>query len=75
VVILWGASIYLLVAHVGDVSHMFKKLVSEVDTVQRESEEKGKKAAKALKEMNALTQQVDPAATQDSGGANPEKKE
>lgn len=75
VVILWGASVYLLVAHVGDVAHMFKTVVSEVDTVQRESEEKGKKAAKALKEMNAFTQQADPAATQYSGGTNPEKKD
>lgn len=75
VFILWGMSVYLIVAHAGDVIHLFKTLGGHVDTAQRESEEKGKKAAKAMKEMNALIQQVDHAVSRDSGGTDPEKKD
>jgi hypothetical protein len=75
VVILWGMSVYLIVAHGGDVVNMFKTLKGEVDTVQRESEEKGKKAAKTMKEINAAIQNIDSAASKASGGADPEKKD
>jgi hypothetical protein len=75
VVILWGASLYLLVAHAGDVVGLFKSVDSSIDSAKRESEEKGKKAARALKEMNSLMQQVDQAASQEPGKAEPEKKE
>jgi hypothetical protein len=69
-VILWGMSVYLIVAHAGDVVHMFRTLEGKVDTVQRESEEKGKKAAKAIKEMNSFMEHGNNAASQDSGGVN-----
>ena len=75
VVILWGMSLYLIVAHGGDAVNMFKTLKGEVDTAQRESEEKGKKAAKAMKELNSVIQNVDHAASQVSEGTDPEKKE
>lgn len=75
VVILWGMSIYLIVAHGGDAVNMFKTLKGEVDTAQRESEEKGKKATKAMKELNSVIQNVDHAASQVSEGTDPEKKE
>lgn len=75
VVILWGMSVYLIVAHGGDVVNMFKTLKGEVDTVQRETEEKGKKAAKAMKELNAVIQNVDHAASEASGVADPEKRD
>jgi len=75
VVILWGMSIYLLVAHAGDFVNLFRILEGKVDTVQRESGEKGKKAAKAMKEINAIVQHIDNAASQDSGGDDPEKKD
>ena len=75
VVILWGMSVYLIVAHGGDVVHMFRTLEGKVDTVQRESEEKGKKAAKAIKEMNAFMEHGNNAASQDSGGVDPEKRD
>ena len=74
VVILWGMSIYLLVAHAGDFVNLFRILEGKVDTVQRESGEKGKKAAKAMKEINAIVHHIDNAASQDSGGDDPEKK-
>jgi hypothetical protein len=75
VVILWGMSVYLIVAHGGDAVNLFRTLKGEVDTVQRESEEKGKKAAKAVKEINAVIQHVDDTTSQGSGGADPEKKD
>jgi hypothetical protein len=75
VVILWGMSVYLIVAHGGDVVNMFKTFERKVDTVQRESEEKGKKAAKAIKEMKASMELSDNAASKDSGGVDPEKKD
>jgi hypothetical protein len=75
VVILWGMSVYLILAHVGDVVNMFRTVKGEVDTVQHDSEEKGKKAAKALKEINAFTKDIDNAASQVSGGVDPEKKD
>lgn len=74
VIILWGMSIYLLVAHGGDVVNLFRSVDSSIDSAKRESEEKGKKAAKALKEMNGLMQ-VEHPVSQDSGGSDPEKKE
>lgn len=75
VVILWGMSLYLIVAHGGDVVNLFGTFKGKVDTAQRESEEKGKKAAKALKDLNGLIQNVDHEASQDPGGAEPEKKD
>jgi hypothetical protein len=75
VIILWGMSVYLIVAHGGDVINLFRTVKGEVDTVQRESEEKGKKAARAMKELNAVIQHVDDAASPGSGGVVPEKKD
>ncbi len=75
VVLLWGMSLYLIVAHGGDVVNLFRTLKGNVDTVQRESEEKGKKASKALKELNGMIQNVDHEVSQDPGGAEPEKKD
>jgi hypothetical protein len=74
-VIFWGMSVYLIVAHAGDVVYLFRTLEGKVDTVQRKSEEKGEKAAKAIKEMNAFMEHGNNAASQDSGGVNPEKRD
>ena len=74
-VILWGMSVYLIVAHGGDVVNMFRTLEGKVDTVQRESEEKGKKAARSMKEINGFMQHIDNAASQVPEGADPEKRE
>lgn len=74
-VILWGMSVYLIVAHAGDVVHMFRTLDGKVDTVQRESEEKGKKAAKTIKEMNSFMEHDNNAASQDSVGVDLGKKD
>ena len=74
-VILWGMSVYLIVAHGGDALNMFRTLGDKVDTVQRESEEKGKKAARSMKEINGFMQQIDNAAPQVPEGADAEKRE
>lgn len=75
VVIVWCMSVYLIVAHAGDVVHMFRSMGNTVDTAHRNAEEKGKKAAKALKELNALVQDVDKAASEDAGGSGQEKRD
>jgi len=74
-VILWGMSVYLILAHAGDAVDMFRTLEGKVDSVQRESEEKGKKAAKSMKEINGFMQHIDNAVPQVSEGADPEKRE
>ena len=74
-VILWGMSVYLILAHSGDAVDMFRSLHGKVDTVQRESEEKGKRAARSMKEINGLMQNIDNAASQVPEGADPEKRD
>jgi hypothetical protein len=74
-VILWGMSVYLILAHAGDVEDIFKTLGGKVDTVQSESEDKGKKAAKSMKEINVLMQHIDNAAPHVSESADPEKSD
>ena len=48
-IILWGVSVYLLVAHAGDVVHVVNKIGGGIESVQQQSEKKGKKAAEAVK--------------------------
>lgn len=75
VVIVWGMSVYLIYAHAGDVVHVFKSMSGGIDTARRESEEKGKKAAEALKAMDALLKQAGNAASENPEGATREKKD
>jgi len=53
-VIVWGVSIYLLYAHAMDVVHVFASIGSKVENIQHESEEKGKRAATAIKTLDAF---------------------
>jgi len=53
-VIVWGVSLYVLYAHAMDIVHVFTSVGSKVENVQHESEEKGKRAAKAIKTLDAL---------------------
>jgi hypothetical protein len=75
VVIMWGMSVYLLLAHAGDAADVFRSLQGKVDTVQRESEEKGKRAARSMKEINGLMQHIDNTVPQVSEGVDPEKRD
>jgi hypothetical protein len=72
VTVLWGVALYLIYAHAGDVGRIFIAMGDKIESVQHESEEKGKKAAKALKSLNALVEQ---ATSTENGGAGVEKKE
>jgi hypothetical protein len=56
---MWGMTVYLLFAHAGDVVHLFSAAGNEIESVHRQSEEKGKKAAKAAKSLNALIDQAE----------------
>jgi hypothetical protein len=71
VVIVLGMSVYRVVAHAGDVVNLFRTVDGKVNTARRASEKKGEKAAKAMKDMNVLMQQLDSTTSQDSGSAEP----
>lgn len=53
--VLWGVTVYLLVAHAGDAVRFVKKISGGIDASRQESEEKGKKAARAVKAWSELT--------------------
>lgn len=57
-VLLWGLSLYLLAAHAGDVINVVARIGGGIESVQKQSEEKGNKAAKAMKSLNALVEQA-----------------
>jgi len=74
VTILWGVSIYLLYAHAGDVTQLFMATGSKIEEAQKNAEEKGKKAAKAVKALNTLVEQAGQSSANPEG-ADTEKKE
>jgi hypothetical protein len=75
VAILWGMSVYLIYAHAGDVGRLFRSTKDNFDSAQQESVEKGEKAAKALKEMNALIENIDHPGSQDHESDAPDKSD
>lgn len=69
VVLLWGMTVYLIYVHAGDVVGLFGTMGDTMQSFQKKSDERGKKAARALKNLNALVDQAeqssaDPAATE-----------
>jgi hypothetical protein len=54
ITILWGVTVYLVYAHAGDVVRLVRSANGKIEVVERESAEKGKKAGKAIKQLNAL---------------------
>jgi hypothetical protein len=72
VAVLWGVALYLIYAHAGDVGRIFSAVGGKIESVQQQSEEKGKNAARAVKSLNALVEQV---TSTENGGADAEKKE
>ena len=68
-IILWGVSVYLLVAHSGDVVRVVKKISGGIESAKQGSEEKGKKAAQAVKDWSRLP---GPAEHPPTEGAAPE---
>ncbi len=75
VVIVWGVSVYLIYAHAGDVVRLFRGAGNSIEDGRLKSEAKGKKAAKALKEMNELLLESENTSSPDSGNVVQEKRD
>ena len=58
VVLLWVMTVYLLYAHVGDVLRAVGLMGDSVQSVRGASEEKGRKAAAAIKSMQQFMEQI-----------------
>ena len=65
VVLVWAVVIYLLIVHSGDAVRMFRTVSGTIDDAKQQSEEKGRNAAKAVKDMNAFVEKVGQAASTD----------
>jgi hypothetical protein len=72
--IIGGTFAYLFYAHAGDLFQVAKSLRTEVSTVQQKAEERGKKAAEAIKKMNALKEELKNAGPPDSEEPGSEKQ-
>ena len=76
VVIVWGLSVYLVYTYAGDVAQVFTSTRNHIEGVQHQSEEKGKKAAGAVKALNTIIEHAEKSSSPgSSGGTGPEKKE
>jgi hypothetical protein len=75
VVIIWGVSVFLLLSHAGDVVAVFRFVRNKIENSKQQAEEKGKNAAKDIKRLNSLLEQVEKTPSSDSGEAGQEKKE
>jgi hypothetical protein len=58
VTIVWAVALYLLIVHAGDAVRVFRTVSGAIDDVKQQSAEKGKNAAKAVKAMDKLVEQV-----------------
>jgi hypothetical protein len=74
VVLLWGMTVYLIYVHAGDVVGLFGTMGDTMQSVQKKSDERGKKAARALKNLNALVDQAEQSSA-DPADTETEKKE
>jgi hypothetical protein len=74
VILMWGMTVYLLYVHAGDVVGLFSTMGAKMQSVHQKSEEKGKKAARALKNLNALVDQAEQSSA-DPVDTETEKKE
>jgi hypothetical protein len=72
---LWAVALYILIAHAGDAVRMIRTVSGTFDDVKHQSEEKGKNAAKAVKAMNKLVEQVGETPSTDLPEEGPGKKE
>jgi hypothetical protein len=66
-VLLGAVSVYLLYAHAGDAFRVVKKIGGGIESVQQQSEEKGKRAARAVKTWNAVMEQAGPSSPEHAG--------
>jgi hypothetical protein len=75
VAIVWGVFVFLLYAHTGDVITAFNSIGGTIDITRQQAEEKGKKAAKAVKTLDKLIERVENAPPSDPAKSELEKKE
>jgi hypothetical protein len=66
-VLLGAVSVYLLYAHAGDAFRVVKKIGGGIESVQKQSEEKGKRAGWAVKTWNAVMEQAGPSSSEHAG--------
>ncbi len=58
VVLCWIVAVYLIFMHAKDATHIFSAMGNSIESLQKQSEEKGEKAASAVKVWNAMTEQT-----------------
>jgi hypothetical protein len=75
VVILWGVSIYIIFAHTVDVVNAFSSIGKKIDGTQQQSEERGRKASKVMKQLDSFIDQVEKGSVPDQGDGAQEKYE
>ncbi len=74
VVLLWGMTVYLIYVHAGDVVGLVGTMGDTMQSVQKRSDDRGKKAARALTNLNALMDKAEQSSP-DPADPETEKKE
>lgn len=75
IALVWAVAIYLLIAHAGDAVRMVRTVGGTIEVTKHQSEEKGKKAAKAVKAWGELMEQAAQTPLADPPETDREKKE
>jgi hypothetical protein len=75
VTLLWTVAIYLLIAYAGDAVRIVRTVGGSIDRVKHQSGERGKKAAKAIKDMKTFVDEVGQVSSTDVPEEVQEKKE
>jgi hypothetical protein len=75
IVLLWAVVLYLLIAHAGDAMRMVQTVGGTIEDAKHQSEEKGKKAATAVKSWGASMEKDAQTPFIDSSETDREKKE
>ncbi len=59
VVLIWGMTVYLIYVHAGDVVDLFSTMGDSMQSLQNKSDERGKKAARTIKSLDAIMDQAE----------------
>ncbi len=66
ITLLWAVTVYLIFMHAGDVVRLVRTTGGVIEDAKHQSEEKGKKAAKAIKALNELVRETGQASSPES---------
>ncbi|MDA8421949.1 MAG: hypothetical protein M0Z89_01270 [Nitrospiraceae bacterium] len=66
IALVWGMTVYLFYMQTGDVIRLVRTAGSTIEDAKHQSEEKGKKAAKAIKALNELVPETGQASSPES---------